>query len=441
MLTRSQAQQLTERVLKFSSFPESTVSAGENEEAFIRFANNGVTTSGFTVERTVTISVTRDGKTGVTQTTDLTDESLRAAMKRAEAIAVIAPPNPESVDDLGPQKYADFENRDERTASARSPQMASHVKSIIDAAVKRKLVSAGFFNRSASTDAFGNKKGNFGYQQRADSRLTTTVRRPDGSSSGWAGQPSVRIEDIDGAALGERAIEKCLRWNKPLKLDPGRYTVVLEPTAVGDLVQLMSFSLAARSAEEGRSVFSKKGGGTLAGEKMFPEFINLRSDPFDKRLPSSLWSAGGIPNRRMDWIEKGVLKNLSYDRYWAAKTGKAPTPFPSGLILEGGDASLADLVKATKRGLLVTRFWYIRSVNPQTLQFTGLTRDGLFLIEDGEVTRPVMNFRFNESPVRLLQNTQRQGRVERVRGAEGQGMIAPCLQASDFHFSSISDAV
>lgn len=174
---------------------------------------------------------------------------------------------------------------------------------------------------------------------------------------------------------------------------------------------------------------------------MFPEFINLRSDPFDKRLPTALWSQGGIPNRRIEWIEKGVVRNLAFDRYWAAKSGKEPTPVPSPLVLEGGEASLTDLIKATERGLLVTRFWYIRPVNPQTLQLTGLTRDGLFLIEKGEVTRPVMNFRFNESPVRLLQNTLRLGRSERVRGAEGQGMLTPSVQASDFNFSSLSDAV
>ena len=441
MLTREQAQKLVEKILKFSSFPECTVTLGENQEAFIRFANNGVTTSGFTVERTVSVRTTREGKSGMSETTDWSDEALRAMVKRAEELAAIAPPNPERLPQLGPQKYADHENWDERTATARSPQLAPQVKAVLDAAASKKLVAAGFFSRSAGVEAFGNNNGNFGYQRQADSRLTTTVRTPNGSSSGWAGQPSTRIAEINGADLAGRAIEKCLRWTKPMKIDPGKYVVVLEPTATADLVSLVSRSLSARTAEEGRSFFSKKGGGTLVGEKVFPETITLRSDPFDKRFPTSLWAQEGTPNRPITWIEKGVVKNLSYDRYWAVKTGSEPTPFPSAMILEGGSASVADLVKATERGLLITRFWYIRPVNPQTLQMTGLTRDGVFLIENGQVTKPVMNLRFNESPMRLMQNVKILGRGERVRGAEGSGMIAPALQVADFNFTSISDAV
>jgi predicted Zn-dependent protease len=442
MMTKDEAQKLTAKILKFSGLPECSVSMSESEQAFVRFANNGVTTAGYTVERTVTVASTRDGKTGVSQTTELDDAALKAVVRRSEELAEIAPVNPERVPLLGPQKYADYENWDEQTASARSAEMIPHVKSIIDNALAKKLVAAGFVTRDASINAFGNSKGNFGYQRSTDSRLTTTVRTPDGSSSGWAGQPAVRIAELNGADLGARAIEKCTRWVKPVKLEPGRYTVVLEPTAVSDLVPLMMFSFSARMSEEGRSFLSKKGGGVQLREKLFPEFISIRTNPFDRRFPTSLWGQGGLPNRAMPWVEKGVVTNLSYDRYWAEKTEKEPTPFPSSsLILEGGGSSLADLIKATDRGLLVTRFWYIRSVNPQTVQVTGLTRDGLFLIEKGIVTQPVVNFRFNESPVRLLQNTKMLGQPGRVRGAEGSGMVAPAIQAADFNFTSISDAV
>ncbi len=440
MMTREQAKQLCEKTLKFSSFPECTVSINEAEEAFVRFANNGVTTAGFTVQRSVRISSVREGRTGTTSTTDLTDDALKAAVKRSEELAAVAPPNPERVDPLGPQKYADFENWDDKTATARSPQMTPHVKSIIDAALAKKLVAAGFFTRTAGMEAFGNSKGNFGYQRLCDARLTTTVRNGDGTSSGWACQPSVKIGEINGADLGARAIDKCMRWSKPERLEPGKYTVVLEPTAVADISVYLAFSFSARGAEEGRTFLSRKGGGTLLGEKLFPEHINLRSDPFDKRNPTSLWVQGGIPTKPIHWVEKGEVKNLLYDRYWAAKTGKEPTAFGGNLILDGGSGSVNDLIKATDRGLLVTRFWYVRMVNPQTVQVTGLTRDGLFLIEKGEVTRPVMNLRFNESPVRMLQNAKLLGRVERVEGAES-AMLAPPVQATDFTFSSISDAV
>lgn len=440
MMTREQAKQLTDKVLKFSSFPECNVSINEGEEAFVRFANNGVTTAGFTVDRTVRISSVREGRTGTTSTTDFTDDVLKAAVKRSEELAVVAPPNPERVDPLGPQKYADYENWDDKTASARSPVMTPHVKAIIDAALAKKLVAAGFFTRSAGISSFANNKGNFGYQRQCDSRLTTTVRNADGTSSGWACQPSVKIGEINGADLGARAIDKCMRWNKPEKLDPGKYTVVLEPTAVADIGVYLAFSFSARNAEEGRSFLSRKGGGTLLGDKLFPENITLRSDPRDKRIPTVLWAQGGIPTAPVNWIEKGEVKNLLYDRYWAMKSGKQPNAFGGNLILDGGTRSINDLIQATDRGLLVTRFWYVRMVNPQTLQLTGLTRDGLFLIEKGEVTRPVVNLRFNESPVRMLQNAKMLGRVERAEGAESS-MLCPPVQATDFTFSSISDAV
>ncbi len=278
-------------------------------------------------------------------------------------------------------------------------------------------MAAGFFERNAGHFAIANKAGNFGFGRYTDSCLSTTVRNPEGTSSGWASHPAVRIDDISGAAIGQTAVEKCLKWKNPVKLDPGKYTVVLEPTAVGDLLPLMAFSLQARAAEEGRSFMSKKGGGTLVGEKLFPEFITLRSDPFHKLNPALPWGNGGLPNAPMTWVEKGVVKNLFYDRYYAMKAGKEPTPSPSAIMLEGGTQTLEALIGSVERGLLVTRFWYIRMVNPQTVQLTGLTRDGLFLIENGKVTSPVVNFRFNESPVRLLQNTLRwAGPCARGRG-------------------------
>jgi predicted Zn-dependent protease len=443
MMTKEQAQRLAAKVLKFSKFPECSVDVSENEEAFIRFANNGVTTSGFTVTRTISVASSRDNKTGSTETTELDDAALEAAVRRSEEMALLAPPNPERVPPLGAQKYPEIDHWDDRTANARGPEMAPHVKAIIDAAVAKKLIAAGFILRSASISASANKAGNFVYERATDSRLTTTVRTPSGTSSGWAGQPAVRIAELNGADLGSRAIEKCLRWaGKPLRLDPGKYTVVLEPTAVADLVQTIGFgAFAARNADEGRSFLTKKGGGTHVGDKLFPDIITLRTDPLDRRLPTTIAVQGGIPARPITWIEKGVVRNLAYDRYWALKTGNQPTPPAQGLILEGGKASAADLIKNVERGLLVTRFWYIRPVNPQTVQYTGLTRDGLFLIEKGAVTQPVTNFRFNESPVRLLQNTIALGAPQRARGAEGDGMIAPPLLAKDFLFSSISDAI
>jgi predicted Zn-dependent protease len=441
MFTRDQAQKLAEKILSYSTFPECAVTLGSSEDLNIRFANNGITTSGFTVERTLVISSTRDQKTGATRTDSIDDDALRAAVKRSEELAGFAPANPEHMPPLGPQPYPALANFAQETARARAPEIIPHIRAIIAAATKERLVAAGFFERSAETSALANKKGLFGYHRSTDSRLSTTIRTPDGSSSGWAAQPAVRVSELDGAALAAVAVEKCLRWRKPVRLEPGKYTVVLEAAASGDLLRMAAFSFSARMAEEGRSFLSKPAGGTLLGEKLFPEMVTLRSDPFDTRLPSPPWSLDFLPTRKMTWIDQGVVRNLYYDRYWAQKAGNQPTPFPGSMLLEGAEASLEDLVASVERGLLVTHFWYIRVLNPKTLQLTGLTRDGLFLIEKGKISNPVVNFRFNESPVRLLQNVRRLGRPMRVRGLEGGSMIAPPLVSSDFTFSSISDAV
>jgi predicted Zn-dependent protease len=458
MLTQDEAQKLTKKVLGMSSFPECQVTITSQEQAYTRFANNGITTASFSLRHNLSIVTTRDARTGSYATNDLDDDSLRAAVKKAEELAALTPPNSERLSPVGPQQFPKTFDFDERTANARSPEMIPHVKTIIDAAMKEKLVAAGLVERSHRITAIANNTGVFGFHNSSDSQLTTTIRMGDGSSSGWAGQPSMKLSDIDSAHLASDAIEKCRRWKNPQKLTPGHYTVVLEPTACGDLVRLMIGGFNARATEEGRTFLSKRGGGTLVGEKVFPESVTLRSDPFDPRQPSSPWSGDWLPAQALTYVEKGVVANLGYDRYWAEKTGKKPNGGGGGgrgggggggggfggagsLIMEGTDAPLEKLIASVERGLLVTHFWYIRGVNQQTLQNTGLTRDGLFLIENGKITTPIMNFRFNESPVRLLKNTKMVGQTARVRGLEGGMMVAPAIVATDFPLTSISDAI
>jgi predicted Zn-dependent protease len=440
MLSKEESKKLAEKALSFSKFPECEVSVTSSEMAFIRFALNGITTSGFTVGQSMFISSLRDGKRGSTSVDQFDDKTLREAVQTTEKLAQIAPPNPESLPALPQQKYPMVENYSDATAQARNQVMIPHIRAIIDAAKAKSLISAGYIERVAQTSAIANKRGNFGYGRATDTYLSCTVRNAAGTSSGWSGQPAVRIEDLDGKAVGGTAIEKCLNWKNPKRLEPGRYTVVLEPTAVGDLLPSIVSGFSARAASEGRTFLSKPGGGTMVGEKLFPETITLRTDPFSRLYSVYPWSIGSLPTDRVAWIEKGVVKNLFYDRYWAEKTGHPTTPGPDSLVLDGGGKTLDELIALVDRGLLVTRFFYIRAVNPQTLQMTGLTRDGLFLIENGKVTSAVSNFRFNESPVRMLQNTVGIGKAIRTRGME-DGMVTPPLVVKDFPFTSVSDAV
>jgi predicted Zn-dependent protease len=198
----------------------------------------------------------------------------------------------------------------------------------------------------------------------------------------------------------------------------------------------------ARSADEGRSFLSKKGGGNRYGEKMFDERVTIHTDPWDTRVAALPWDGDGLAREKMPIITKGRIDHLDYSRYWAQKQGKAATGQPGNLIMAGGDKTTLDLVRTTKKGVLVTRTWYIRMVDPQTVLLTGLTRDGTFYIEDGEIRYPIKNFRFNESPAIMLNNIEEIGRPVRVKGDEASiVMMIPPMKIRDFSFTSLSDAV
>jgi predicted Zn-dependent protease len=275
--------------------------------------------------------------------------------------------------------------------------------------------------------------------------LTTTVLTPDGAGSGWAGGASHAFASLDPAALGARAVDKAKRTVGAVAIEPGRYTVVLEPTAVGNLLQLLIGAMNARNADEGRSFFSKPGGGNKLGDKVVDERVTIGSDPFDPESYGTPFTGEGLPTRRVAWIENGVVQNLNYDRYWATRQGKEPTGSAGGLKMPGGNETIESLVAACERGVLVTRFWYIRGVDPRSILYTGLTRDGTFLIEKGRIVRAIKNFRFNESPVVMLNNILAMGRPVRVSASEsgnaGAPVVVPPLLVRDFNFTSLSDAV
>jgi predicted Zn-dependent protease len=444
MLTREEAQSLTEKALSYSKLPDCTVWLGSSEDVFIRFANNGITTSGYRISQSVNISAaTDDRRSGSASVGEFTGEALRRGVEQAEALARISQPDPEYMPPLGLQKYPALNNFDPATSESRGGSLIPHIRAIIDGAKKSKLTAAGFMQRSASASAVANKKGLFGFHLSTDSSLTNTMRNAGGTSSGWATQVSSALGDLNGEDVARISIEKCVRGVDKKRLEPGPYTVILEPAAVSDLLGYLGWSFSARQAEQGQSFLSRKGkeGETLLGDKLFPEIITLRSDPFNPKIGATPWGPSLLPSEKISWLERGVVRNLFYDRFWAEKAGKKPTPWPVNLVLEGQEHSLEDLIRSVDKGLLVTRFWYIRLLQPQTLQVTGLTRDGVFLVEKGKVTEPVMNFRWNESPVRVFQNTKMLGRPVPTQGAEAGSSFSPALVATDFNFSSISDAV
>jgi len=451
VFSQEEVKDIIDRVIGYSRLPGCEVYVQWTEDDFIRFANNGITTSGYRVTQQVSItSTTADKRSGNAAVGELTAEALKNGVKQAEDLAAISRPDPEYMPALPAQKYPHLSNFDDYTASARGDVMVPQVIAVLDGARKNKLVAAGFIQRSANTVGVGNKAGLFGYHVYTDSSLSHTMRNREGTSSGWATQSSVSLKDLNGEEQARVSIDKCLRGVNRKKLDPGKYTVIMEPAAVADLIGWLSFAFGARDAEQGQSFLSKpdkeagqgKGAGeTFLGEKLFPEIITLRSDPFHPKLASTPWGSSLLPNEKISWIEKGVVRNLYYDRFWAEKAGKKPTPYPGNLVLDGQDNSLDGLIASVERGLLVTRLWYIRVVQPKTWQLTGLTRDGVFLVEKGKVTDPVTNFRWNESPAEVLQRTSKLTQPVRVTNDETGSNMAPALITTDFNFTSISDAV
>jgi predicted Zn-dependent protease len=281
-----------------------------------------------------------------------------------------------------------------------------------------------------------NSNGLFAYNRATNMDFTVTMRSNDGTGSGWVTRDFNDVSMFDPSEASMVAIDKALMSKEAKAIEPGKYTVILEPAASVGLLGNMFGSFNARSADEGRSFMSKEGGGNKLGEKIVDERITLYSDPLNELVPTSTWTGDGQARKKTMWLENGVVKNLAYSRYWADQKGVAPLPFPGNGIMMGGDASLEDLIKDTRKGVLVTRMWYIRSVDPQTLLYTGLTRDGTFYIENGRIKHPIKNFRFNESPIIMLNNLETLGQQVRVNGN-----LIPYMKIRDFTFTSLSDAV
>jgi len=420
---------------------ELLVSLRGERSANTRFARSEITSTGDVDEVSLEVSAAF-GRRHASAAGNQTDEAgLRALLARVGQLGRIAPEDPEHMPLLGPQRYQAVPSAyDEATSRLSAAERAAGIKSAIEQGDAHKLDVSGFYEHSSETWALGSSSGLFAFHRRTEASFTTTARTLDGSGSGWAGAASQRSADVVPAALSAVAIDKAVRAQRPRPLPPGRYTVVLEPAAVANLLFFLLRSLDARTADEGRSFFARPGGNRM-GERLFGDAITLRSDPADEALPSAPFGEDGLPARPRTWIDKGTLSALWYSRYWAEKQAKEPTGAPRSVHLLGGRARDADLLSGVKRGVLITRFWYTRWVDPQSLLVTGLTRDGVFLIEDGRVTTPVNNFRFNESPITMLKNAD--ALTERTVRTPDSGLLVrvPALRTHGFNLASVSDAI
>ena len=443
VMTREQAQAVIEKIVKMSKADEVSVNINSGYQADLRFAANQVSTAGGVINAQVGIQSAFGKRHAAAVTNDLSDDSLRRAVAQSEALAKLSPEDPETVPPLGPQTYLPVNGYFDSTANLSPGDRARAALTALEPArTAGDLKAAGFIVINAGANALGNNKGLFAYSRSTTANYTLTVRTDDGTGSGWAGAEHPDWNQVNFPAISARAIDKARLSRNPVAIEPGRYTVILEPQAVGDLVQLMAFALNARNADEGRSAFTKQGGGNKIGEQIVDKRVTIISDPQDPQLLSQPYDGQGLPLARQVWVENGVLKQLFYTRFWAQKQSKQPTGFPSSVKMLGGTTSIDDMIKSTPRGVLVTRLWYLRQVDPRTILYTGLTRDGTFLIENGKISKAIKNFRFNESPLFLLNNLEAIGPAVRIAGTEQGGpIVMPAIKAKDFNFTSLSDAV
>ena len=476
ILTSDECQRIAEKATKLSKADSCEVQLGSNATGNTRFAANQMSTSGMVADVQLVVQSSYGSKHAVVVTNELTDEAIERCVRESEALAKLAPEDPEAMPPLGPQTYLPVTAYFESTAKLMPGDRAAVALSLLKRTrAAGDLLASGFMLTSANSTALANNKGLYAYYKNTSANYQLTIRTSDGSGSGWAGVDNQDWSKIDFATVHERALQKAMLSRNPVAIEPGRYNVIFESQAVGDLVQLIGNYGDARSADEGRSPFTKamtppppvsdslKGAAkdaamakrdsimkamqsqppqTKIGEKIMDQRVTIFADPQDPQLLSQPFDGDGLPVGRQVFIDGGVLKELYYSRFWAKKMGKQPTGQPQGLKMAGGDSTVDDMIKATERGVLVTRLWYLREVDPRTILYTGLTRDGTFLIENGKISKSIRNFRFNDSPIFMLNNLEMLGRAERVGGTEqGGDIVMPAIKVKDFNFTSLSEAV
>lgn len=442
-LSRDDVGSIADRLLALSKADSCSIFVEGGEAQSLRFAGNSATTNVATAQANVRISSHIGGRTGSVAAASLDPLELERALARSEEIARLLPVDPEFMPPLGPQDYAVTRRFDEATNGPDLSFLADAAARVIAEGRAREVNMFGCASSDRRFEAMATSNGLFAYDRMSEIDLSTTARHRNDGWSGWAGAREFAASKLDAAAIGRRAAVKAAQEAPPLDLEPGRYTVILEPVAVGELAQWLLWMMNARPADEGRSFFSGRGGGTKLGEKLFDDKLTIRSGAEEAVAPEMAFGAEGLPQRPRRWIENGVLRCLWRSRYWAEKTSQEPVPAARSFSVDGGGTSLDEMIANTRRGILVTRLWYTNLVDPRSLLLTGLTRDGNFLVENGRIVAPARNMRFNESLAAIFSRIAAIGASGRVWVDFGHGaaISAPPLLVEDFEFSSKSSGI
>jgi PmbA protein len=438
----AELERIAERVLKLSDADETEVDIGATTDALTRFANNTIHQN--VAEHTIGISVRAvvDGRTARASTNKSDEESLRRIVESAVSLARNQPKNPDLLPLPNKQKYQKVPRYFAATAEATPQDRARAVTKVCKMAQKKKQTTAGIFSSGSYQSLLANSRGLFARYEQTRSEFSVTILEEN--SSGWAKSNSPDIRKLDPVALAESASRKAAESRQPREIPPGRYTAILEPSAVLDLVGFLFYDFAGTAVLDKRSCLNER-----IGKKIFGDNITIWDDAYHPLQTGPAFDGEGMPRQKVLLVDRGVPKNLVYARSTAKKMKAKPTGHgfslpneygeaPMNLVFAGGEKSIDQMVASTDRGILVTRLWYIREVDPYEKVLTGMTRDGTFLIESGKLAGGIRNFRFNQSVIEMLANVEALGPAVRAAGEESFEMVVPAMKVRDFHFSEVT---
>jgi PmbA protein len=441
-LSPSEFARIAERVMKLSDADETEVDIGANTDTLTRFANNTIHQHVAEQVLGISLRVVVDGRTARSTTNKTDEESLKRAISAAMNLARNQPKNPDLLPMPRSQKYQKVARFFPATAHATAEERARAVTKVCRMAEKRKQTAAGIFVSGASQTALANSRGLFAHYEQTRSEFSVTILEKD--SSGWAKSNSPDIRTIDSEALADRASRKCTDSRSPREIPAGRYVTILEPPAVLDLVGFLFYDFAGTAVQDKRSCLTGR-----MGKRLFGDNITIWDDVYHPLQTGTQYDGEGVPRQKVLLVDRGVPKNLVYARATAKKMKAKPTGHgfslpneygeaPMNLVFAGGDKPVDEMIKTTERGILVTRLWYIREVDPYEKILTGMTRDGTFLIEEGRIVGGLRNFRFNQSVIEMLSNVLMLGTPVRAAGEESFEMVVPAMKIRDFHFSEVT---
>jgi PmbA protein len=430
------------RIAKNRGVPETEVHVEEIIDALTRFANNTIHQNVAEHGVTVSIRTVVDGRTARVTTNRVEEDALRAAVENCLSLAASQPKDPHLLPLPGKQSYRKINRFRSPTATLSADDRARAVKRACDLADKNGQVAAGIFSSGQSQSLLSNSRGLTAAYRQTQAEFSVTMQQ--GSAASWAKANSADVRQIDSTALAKIASDKVSRAQGPVELDPGRYTVILEPAAVLDILGFMFYDFSATAVDDKRSCLSERLGKQLLGKN-----ITITDDVYHPEQLGAAFDGEGIPRQRVTLVDSGVIKNLVYSRRSAKKAHARPTGHgfalpneygeaPMNLVVAGGNSSLNEMISSTQRGLLVTRLWYIREVDPYEKIMTGMTRDGLFLVEKGKVGKAVRNFRFNQSILEMLRNVELLGPSHRSSGEESFEMVVPAMKVAHFQMSEVT---